>query len=71
VNSLEDLFSDPHLVAVGMFEDVEHPTEGKLRMARHPIKYSRTPAEVRRLPPNLGEHTLEVLEEAQSRQIGE
>ena len=71
VNSLEDLFSDPHLVAVGMFEDVEHPTEGKLRMARHPIKYGRTPAEVRRLPPNLGEHTLEVLEEAQSRQIGE
>ncbi len=65
VNSLEDLFADPHLAAVGMFEEAEHPTEGRLRMPRHPIKWSRTPADVRRLPPNLGEHTQEVLAEAE------
>jgi len=71
VNSLEDLFADPHLVAVGMFKEVEHPTEGKLRMPRHPVKYSRTPADIRRLPPNLGEHTAEVLEEGRSERSGD
>ena len=65
VNSLEDLFTDPHLVVVGMFEESEHPTEGKLRMPRHPIRWGRTPVDAYRLPPNLGEHTHEVLAEIQ------
>ncbi len=61
VNSIEDLTTDPHLQAVGMFETVEHPTEGTMTMARFPVQFSRTPADVRRLAPNLGEHTSEIL----------
>jgi crotonobetainyl-CoA:carnitine CoA-transferase CaiB-like acyl-CoA transferase len=61
VNRLEDLFDDPHLKAVKMFSDMEHPTEGKLKVARFPVKFSKTPASIRRLAPNLGEHTDEVL----------
>jgi crotonobetainyl-CoA:carnitine CoA-transferase CaiB-like acyl-CoA transferase len=33
MNSPEDLFDCPHLTAVGMFPEVEHPTEGKIRRA--------------------------------------
>lgn len=61
VAHIEDLPNDPHLKAVGMFVDIEHPTEGLLRTTRFPIKFSETPAELRHLAPNLGEHTDEVL----------
>jgi crotonobetainyl-CoA:carnitine CoA-transferase CaiB-like acyl-CoA transferase len=61
VNAIEDLFDDPHLKAVGLFEEMEHPTEGKVMVCRHPVRYSRSPASISRLAPNLGEHTAEVL----------
>ncbi len=64
VNSLQDLKDDPHLKAVGFWQEVEHPTEGRLRMTRFPVTFSATPADVRRLQPRLGEHTSEVLREA-------
>ena len=61
VNAIEDLFVDPHLTAVGLFEEAEHPTEGTLSICRSPLQFSRTPASVRRLAPNLGEHNGEIL----------
>jgi len=33
-------------------------------MTRFPVTFSKTPADVRRLQPRLGEHTAEVLKEA-------
>ncbi len=67
VNAIGDLFEDPHLKAVGLFEEIEHPTEQKVVVTRHPVTYSRTPASIRRLAPNLGEHTAEVLGGARPR----
>ena len=64
VNTLEDLVDDPHLNAVGFWEVVDHPTEGKIRMTKFPVSFSETPADVRRLPPRLGEHSIELLKEA-------
>lgn len=64
VNSLEDLMTDPHLEAVGFWESIDHPTEGKLRAARFPINFAKTPASIRRYPPLLGEHSREILAEA-------
>lgn len=64
VNSLQALKDDPHLNAVGFWQEVDHPTEGRLRMTRFPVTFSETPADVRRLQPRLGEHTREVLAEA-------
>lgn len=63
VNAISDLFEEPHLKAVNMFSEVEHPTEGTLKMARFPVRFGRSPATVRRLAPNIGEHTEEVLRE--------
>ncbi len=64
VNSLEDLQSDEHLEAVGFWSEMEHPTEGKLRMPGFPVNFSASPASIRRHPPRLGEHSVEVLGEA-------
>jgi crotonobetainyl-CoA:carnitine CoA-transferase CaiB-like acyl-CoA transferase len=61
VNSMEDLFVDPHLEAVNFFSTERHQTEGDVKVARFPISFSRSPANIRRLAPNLGEHTEEVL----------
>jgi crotonobetainyl-CoA:carnitine CoA-transferase CaiB-like acyl-CoA transferase len=61
VNTIEALFDDPHLTAVGFFQEMEHPTEGRLTVSRFPIGFSASPASVRRLAPNLGEHNDEVL----------
>lgn len=60
VNAIEDLFDDPHLKAVGFFEEIDHPTEGVLKSPRFPVQFSASPASVRRLAPNLGEHNAEV-----------
>jgi crotonobetainyl-CoA:carnitine CoA-transferase CaiB-like acyl-CoA transferase len=49
------------LKAVHFFEEMDHPTEKTVIVCRHPVQFSRTPASVRRLAPNLGEHTAEVL----------
>jgi crotonobetainyl-CoA:carnitine CoA-transferase CaiB-like acyl-CoA transferase len=61
VNAIEDLVEDPHLKAVGFFEQLEHPTEGTVRSCRFPIRFSRSPSSVQRLAPNLGEHNGEIL----------
>lgn len=67
VNDVEDLAADPHLRAVGLFEQREHPTEGTLNVTRFPVRFSKSPATIRRLAPNLGEHTDEVLRELRAR----
>jgi crotonobetainyl-CoA:carnitine CoA-transferase CaiB-like acyl-CoA transferase len=61
---LTEVAEQPHLKAVGLFQEVDHPTEGKIRQARPPARFSASPAEVRRPAPLLGEHTREVLREA-------
>jgi len=63
VNDIEDLFEDPHLKAVGFFSEMEHPTEGLLKVARFPVSFSKSPASIRYLAPTLGQHTEEVLAE--------
>ena len=64
VNSLESLLNDPHLEATGFWQLVEHPTEGRMRLPGVPASYSKTPGSIRRLPPRLGEHGVEILREA-------
>jgi crotonobetainyl-CoA:carnitine CoA-transferase CaiB-like acyl-CoA transferase len=43
--------------------ETEHPAAGPLRQARAAARFSRTPAEIRRGAPVLGEHTTEILGE--------
>jgi crotonobetainyl-CoA:carnitine CoA-transferase CaiB-like acyl-CoA transferase len=60
VNSIQALADDPHLKAVDFFQAAEHPTEGAVTVCRPSVQFSRSPAQVRRLAPNLGEHNAEL-----------
>jgi crotonobetainyl-CoA:carnitine CoA-transferase CaiB-like acyl-CoA transferase len=62
VRTIEELFDDPHLAAVGMFGTVDYP-EGTVRTVRSPVRFSQTPTVTGRAP-RLGEHSLEVLRAA-------
>lgn len=39
VNAIDTLMDDPHLKEVGLFETVEHPTEGDIVRVRSPIRF--------------------------------
>ncbi len=64
VLSGDDLMDDMHLKAVDFWHFAEDPELGTLRMPGIPMQFSASPGSVRRLPPRLGEHSAEVLEEA-------
>jgi len=63
VLSPEELIGDPHAVAVGLFEERDHPVAGRVRIPRHPTRFSATPAHPGGPTPSLGEQTNELLEE--------
>ena len=62
MNHVEAL-SDPHCLARGMVQEVEHPAAGRMKTLGVPVKLSRTAGAVRRPAPMLGEHTEEVIAE--------
>ena len=64
VNSLDELFDEEHLNAVGFFQDMAHPTEGPLRVARTPFRVAGVAPEPDLPPPNLGEATDSILADA-------
>lgn len=64
IHAIDELPEHPHLRAVGLFERQQHPQVGPMRAIRPPTRFARTPAELARPAPVLGEHTEAVLREA-------
>ena len=63
VTEPDALLDDPHLIELGFFKRLEHPSEGTIIMPGIPVGFARTPGAIRRPAPRLGEHTEEVLRE--------
>jgi formyl-CoA transferase len=61
VNTIDQVFSDPQVVASGQVVAFDHAALGEIRLVGSPIHMSRTPASHQGAPPTLGEHTAEVL----------
>ena len=64
VNDYEDIENDPQLAANGSILTFEHPRAGTVRLLSHPVRYDEETLPLRRIPPQLGEHTEEILSEA-------
>ena len=63
-STLLDLFDDEYLKETNFFEARTHPVEGNVVTTAIPGRFSKTPPNVRRLWPTLGEHNREILREA-------
>jgi formyl-CoA transferase len=63
INNLKQVFDDMHVQARGMRVEIPHPRVGSLPVLANPARLSATPASYDRPPPQLGEHTREVLSE--------
>ena len=63
VSELDDLMQNEHLIESEFWEMHEHPSEGTLRMPKLPIYFSESPASIRLMPPELGAHNDELLNE--------
>jgi formyl-CoA transferase len=61
INSVPEVFRHPQAGARELVLAAEHPGVGTVRFPGFPYKLSATPAAVRRPPPRLGEHTVDVL----------
>lgn len=62
MHDLRSILDDPQLKATGFFIEAEHPSEGRIRTMRIPVRWKHhQPATLRRHAPRLGEHTREVL----------
>jgi crotonobetainyl-CoA:carnitine CoA-transferase CaiB-like acyl-CoA transferase len=64
VNTVEDLFRSEQLQFRQFFASVEHRALGRLHYPTVPYRLSATPASIKAAAPLLGEHTSQVLREA-------
>jgi crotonobetainyl-CoA:carnitine CoA-transferase CaiB-like acyl-CoA transferase len=61
INTIEQVFADPQVLHRAMTVDVAQPEAGTVRLMRSPIRYSETVLDSYTAPPQIGEHTDEVL----------
>ncbi len=61
VLSTAEVLDSPHYRARGFFVDQEHPVAGKVTQPGAPIRLSRTPWQITRPAPTLGQHNDEIL----------
>ncbi len=61
--SRRELLDDPQLRANELIVESDHPHAGRIRQPRPAARFERTPAEIGRPAPLLGEHTDEILRE--------
>ncbi|GAH00154.1 unnamed protein product, partial [marine sediment metagenome] len=61
VYQIGEVVEDPHLIARGMFLELDHPKVGKMKVLNFPVKFSDTPGEVTMAAPILGQNNKEIL----------
>ena len=64
INNIADVFADPQVKHCGLVEEIEHTELGTLKQVGNPVRMDGLQGlSIRRPPPSLGEHTLELLSE--------
>ena len=61
INDIAQVFENPQIKHRKMLGELTHPVNGKVPTVANPINFSRTPIVYHQAPPNLGEHTENVL----------
>ena len=63
IYSMDQVFSDPQVKHLGLAQESARSDGSRLGLLGQPFKLSRTPSKIAARPPNLGEHTDEILKE--------
>ena len=58
---VEDMFDHPQVAAEGMLASFEHPGVGRYRGMAHPVRFGDGPPPAPFAPPQLGQHSREIL----------
>jgi len=61
IYTLDEVFSDPHVLQRNMLIQMEHPKAGTIKQIGTPFKLSESKVDLTRHPPELGEHTEDIL----------
>jgi len=61
VNTIDEIFRDPQILARKMVQEIPHPTAGMIKTVGSPLNLSRTPVKINYAPPLLGQDTDDVL----------
>ena len=61
VYSLDQTFADPQVAHLGMAAPVDHPSRGRIDLVGQPVRFHRTPWQLRSASPEMGEHTDAIL----------
>jgi crotonobetainyl-CoA:carnitine CoA-transferase CaiB-like acyl-CoA transferase len=63
VQDYYEVLNDPQVLENEYVVDFDHPAAGRVKVMGHPVRFSRTPAQVVREAPEFGQHTEEILRE--------
>ena len=59
----EEVISHPQIQVNDLIREYDHPIAGRIRQPRPAARFDRTPAQIQRPAPGLGEHSEEILSE--------
>ncbi|HEV7801886.1 MAG TPA: CoA transferase [Burkholderiales bacterium] len=71
INNIAQVVEHPQVKARESLREVDHPSVGKVRVVRSPVRLSKTPAKSPTPSPTHGQHTHEVLREVLGMSAGE
>lgn len=63
VYNIDETFADPQVQHLGMAAKVDHLTRGEMELVGQPVRFHRTPWQLRSATPEMGEHTESILTE--------
>ena len=63
VYNIDETFADPQVKHLGMAAKVDHPSRGEIELVGQPVRFHRTPWQLRSATPEMGEHTEAILTE--------
>ncbi len=61
IQTFQETLNDPQAAANGFVSEVIHPEHGSFRLVNCPFKLEKTPASIKAIGPELGQHTEEIL----------
>jgi crotonobetainyl-CoA:carnitine CoA-transferase CaiB-like acyl-CoA transferase len=60
IQSIDEVVSDPQIIARGMLVSQDHPTAGRITLPNVPFKFSGFDATIREPAPLLGQHNAQI-----------